>query len=611
MMSSSTGGEERPVSLQRPLSLRERPQAKEGMLSSKKFAGMKQGLPTWESSYSPVHLKVFNGKLRLEQGDRVKHEAGVVAWEMLLTDIKLITPVNDQGEFFLTAKHDGVRLVSMGEEDVGAQIMRGVQEMDLIGSSQQDLVFVFKAEKARSEEWVKFLEESRQIIAQVGHSGTQREISDLMAFKSTKITRVRSKRGVGTSKRKGKVSPKKRTAMFAAPRKRLVEGPMDPVYGALRVAAIVFSILAVCSVGPFYAAILLVSNATRREKRDYANSLQEVLAQAVIWVLPSYALHISGEAPTSYVNDTVYDDTGAAKDRSKGSSKAKIFILNRSSHADFLIMALLANEIDHSGHLRAILRGRKQLIQYIPFVGTMFTWFRFMFLSGNKRADEPRVRSYMRKLSQNKAEWLVFFPEPGPTPLTKEAIKASQKQADDVGRPLLDKVALPSSGLLETCISSLAECLEEHQDAEIYDITLAYTGYVGEYGKQSDPFARRDDKVVPSVYSLLFNRASRDFHVHSKLYSLKELKQTMEEEEGLEMWLDERFQEKDELLKYFTQHQTFVKPKSSDKNDSKAEIVESHGSITNMLYLWAATAVLYIGILVLLIVLLVIRSKMG
>ena len=599
--------------------------SKEGELASKKFAGMKNGMPTWEDSWSPARLKVFNGKLRLEQGDRTKPKESMVAWEMSMQDIKLITPANQQGEFFLTAKHDGVKLVSMGHEDVGAQIMRGVQEMDLIGSSQQDLVFVFKTDKTSADEWVSFLDESMRAFAEVGGPTkdplhrTQSLSDELGAFKSGSIMRARGRgrkgkgRGKGKGKAKGRANPNMTevtTPVFTR-RKKAAAGPLDPLLGVLRLIAVVFSVVAVCSVGPFYAAFLVITNASRREKREYANTLQEVLTQGIIWILPSYALHISGEAPTSYVNDAVYDDSGKAQAGEKGSSKAKIFVLNRCSHADFLTIALLANEIDHSGHLRAILRGRKRIIQYVPFVGTMFTWFRFMFLSGRKRADEPIVHSYMKKLSKERAEWLVFFPEPGPTPITQEAIKKSKKTAEEVGRPVLEKVLLPNASLLETCLMSLGASLEDHQDAEVYDITLAYSGYVGEYGNSSDPFGRKDDNAVPSIYSLLFNSASRDFHVHSKVYSLRELLETIEGGDGLEVWLDERFQQKDERLEYFAQHQTFVNPHSGDENDSKAEVVESHGSISRMLYLWAATAALYIGVVVLLIVLLLIRSRMG
>lgn len=614
--------------MERPLSKNasaSRAPTKEGLVFSKKLIGVRDNQPKWESRWTPSHMKVFNQRLRLEQGDKLKDKGNVVAWEVGLKDLKVISEPDEKGEFFITAKHDTVRLANLGEttrsiskikrsskfdfsavnaakrdlddvtkEEVEKKLFQDIAELSIIGSSTIDFIFVLKCSKPEAEDWVNFI----KLAKSKDYVKDKRVLSEF--FPQTNPT----KKTTGRRKKRHKIHSKNLASSLKS-QTLPKDDTLEQLQGFLRCLALLLSVASVFVVGALYGTFLILSNAPRIIRRKHANRLQEVLAQAIIWILPQHTLHITGTAPTSYVSNIEYDADGNSKDSNKTSTKAKILILNRCSHADFFTIILLANQVDHAGHVRAILGGKWQTIQYIPFVGTVLTWFRVLFLTGHKWHDEPKVHSYMKRMSQEKGEWLVFFPEPGSTPITKEAINRSKRIASETGRPSLENVILPESNLLETCLLNLALSLEDDEDAEIYDMTLAYSGFTAEYGNSANPFLRETDKHVPSFFSMVFNQASRDLHIHSEMYSLRALKDVLDGHDGIETWLDEVFIQKDEKLNYFARTQTFA---GFSRNKSSIEdITENSGSIKGMLYLWilmgsiAITFFLYLLIRILLL----------
>lgn len=106
------------------------------------------------------------------------------------------------------------------------------------------------------------------------------------------------------------------------------------------------------------------------------------------------------------------------------------------------------------------------------------------------------------------------------------------------------------------------------EDSYIINLTSAYDTYTGRLPEEG---YEREDQGVPSIIRAIMGRPCR-VHYYIQVYELKEIypenykNMSFEERRDyLEKWLDKRWNDKEEYLKYFAENQEF--PSEKNKED--------------------------------------------
>ena len=294
-------------------------------------------------------------------------------------------------------------------------------------------------------------------------------------------------------------------------------------------------------------------------------------------------MNVSGEAPTSYTKRS----NSEVETTELASSAPKVLIMNRCTGVDFFYACILAQEVNHSGHVKAILQ---RDVRFLPLVGPVLSWFRFLSLKGDKVHDQYLIEAYMERLGKTKSEWLVFFPES--RHINAQSLRRSKEAAHENGRPELNNLLLPHADMLSSCLEHI-----NNEETEIYDMTLLFEGYSGEVPDR-DVFQRERDVNIPNLMKLLMNTATNKIHLDSRLWKLKDV---VDYEGGIQGWLDDCWVRKDALLEHFKTHQNF--PVDSRLRD----VFTSRGSIREMFVLWAITGGTALGLIILSVILALLR----
>mmetsp|Transcript_731 Transcript_731/g.898 ORF Transcript_731/g.898 Transcript_731/m.898 type:complete len:620 (-) Transcript_731:733-2592(-) len=586
--------------------------SKEGNLKSQKYVGMKHKV---ENTFTKAHVKIFNNVLQVDY-DPDSFKAGEIpmAWELQLSGLKHVIGPDENGQFSVTAKRESAHLIMKEVETVARKNRRRstkfvVEEIDeaelesmdvkefrtqakereLMGNSK-DVCFFFKAPDASTaKEWVDVFNAGKQRGDELDEGMKEKHKSLAVAMspyskggnilKKTRGagSRIHRKRTVGAKLRSKKAAMEEISIgdEFFPSTKDLPEW-QHLMFSVARVFALLLSIVSVSFVGSIALAYMTATNAKKKDRRKIANMLEESLISAIIFILPRTRIHVTGTAPTSYTGTKL------------ASEAPKILIMNRATEVDFLYVAMLANEVKHAGHMRAIVKAN---LKMLPVVGPLLSWFRFLFLSGDDEADELLIDAYMSRMSNSKGEWLVFFPEPAS--VSHKQVKRSRKTAEKTGRPDLKKVLLPQHQVLESCLTHL-----QNDDTEVYDLTIQYKGYSGEVPLSSMGWKRDKDVLVPTLLKLLVGHASNQIHIDSRLWKLRDV---VNHENGVQGWLDESFERKDELTKSFIKDQKFPVEGSRDT-------FTPTGSLENMLILWGTTSASFFAFTVFAAVLKVVRG---
>ena len=176
----------------------------------------------------------------------------------------------------------------------------------------------------------------------------------------------------------------------------------------------------------------------------------------------------------------------------------------------------------------------KESIKKIPIFGWAAQFYNFIFLSRNWETDRPQMERQLQNLNKPfDPMWLVIFPEG--TNLSKSTREASKRWADKNGLEDMKHQLLPRSTGLQFCLQEL-----RNTTSWLYDCTIGYEGVPkGEYGQ--DIYTLRS--------SFFEGRPPKSVNMHWRRFYIPDI--PIDDKRKFEVWLRNRWREKDYLLEHF------------------------------------------------------------
>jgi 1-acyl-sn-glycerol-3-phosphate acyltransferase len=214
-----------------------------------------------------------------------------------------------------------------------------------------------------------------------------------------------------------------------------------------------------------------------------------------------------------------------------------VLMANHQLYTDWLYLWWIAYTNNMHGFVYIIL---KESLKNIPIIGWSAQFYNFIFLSRKWEDDQRTFKKHLGKLNKpNDPMWLIIFPEG--TNLSETTRERSKKWAEKNGLQDMKHQLLPRSTGLKFCLNELRETTKW-----LYDCTIAYEGVPpGQFGQdiftlRSTFFEGRPPKSV--------NMHWRRFHIDDIPY---------ENTKAFEVWLRNRWREKDYMLEYFNRNNRF------------------------------------------------------
>ena len=198
----------------------------------------------------------------------------------------------------------------------------------------------------------------------------------------------------------------------------------------------------------------------------------------------------------------------------------------------------------------------KESLKYVPIVGPGMMFFGFIFLARKWEQDKPRFERRLNKLSKGEAAkdpmWLLIFPEG--TNASDNGRRTSAKYAEKIGIKDLKHTLLPRTTGLNFCLQNLEKSVEW-----MYDCTVAYEGIPeGKFGQ--DYF---------TLFSTYFEgRPPKSVNMHFRRFRISEI--PIHDQKEFDLWLRERWIEKDNLMEYYNRHGRFPEDEDEKTDGSPA-----------------------------------------
>lgn len=205
----------------------------------------------------------------------------------------------------------------------------------------------------------------------------------------------------------------------------------------------------------------------------------------------------------------------------------------------------------------------KESLKYIPIVGQGMLFYGFIFLARKWEQDKPRFEHRLNKLSEGEAAkdpmWLMIFPEG--TNASDNGRKNSAKYAEKIGVKDLKHTLLPRTTGLAFCLRNLEKSVEW-----MYDCTVAYEGIPeGQFGQ--DYF---------TLFSTFFEgRPPKSVNMHFRRFKISEI--PFHDTKQFDLWLRERWVEKDDLMEYYYQNGSF--PEEEEISGQLTDGVSENGGL--------------------------------
>ncbi|KAF2639946.1 acyltransferase-domain-containing protein [Massarina eburnea CBS 473.64] len=218
-------------------------------------------------------------------------------------------------------------------------------------------------------------------------------------------------------------------------------------------------------------------------------------------------------------------------------SERMLLMANHQLYTDWLYLWWIAYTNNMHGFVYIIL---KESLKNIPIIGWGAQFYNFIFLSRNWEADQRTFKKHLAQLNKpNDPMWLVIFPEG--TNLSATTREKSKKWAEKNGLQDMKHQLLPRSTGLRFCLQELKETTEW-----LYDCTIAYEGVPpGQFGQ--DIFTLRA--------SYFEGRPPKSVNMHWRRFHISSI--PVQNEKAFEVWLRNRWREKDYMLEYFNRHTRF------------------------------------------------------
>ncbi|KAH7115323.1 acyltransferase-domain-containing protein [Dendryphion nanum] len=214
-----------------------------------------------------------------------------------------------------------------------------------------------------------------------------------------------------------------------------------------------------------------------------------------------------------------------------------VLMANHQLYTDWLYLWWIAYTNNMHGFIYIIL---KESLKNIPIIGWGAQFYNFIFLARNWEEDQRRFKKHLSKL--NKATdpmWLIIFPEG--TNLSASTREKSKKWAEKNGLQDMKHQLLPRSTGLKFCLNELKDTTEW-----LYDCTIAYEGVPpGQFGQ--DIFTLRS--------SFFEGRPPKSVNMHWRRFHISTI--PIGNTKAFEVWLRNRWREKDYMLEYFNRHTRF------------------------------------------------------
>jgi len=235
------------------------------------------------------------------------------------------------------------------------------------------------------------------------------------------------------------------------------------------------------------------------------------------------------------------------------------------------------------GHIYIIL---KESLKYIPIVGWGMMFYGFIFMSRKMSTDQPRIAHRLNKLKEKHSGpmsgsqgldpmWLLLFPE-GTNASDNGRVK-SAAWAEKTGVKDVQHTLLPRSTGSFFCFNELKDTVDF-----VYDCTLAYEGipyvfFYLDFQDLADKFRRgeygQDYYTLRSMY--LRGQPPPSVNMHWRKFPVKDI--PLDDAEKFDVWLRERWYEKDALMEEFLVNGRFPgTPVDSEEDFIETEVKLSH-----------------------------------
>ncbi|KAH9861769.1 hypothetical protein J1614_011522 [Plenodomus biglobosus] len=214
-----------------------------------------------------------------------------------------------------------------------------------------------------------------------------------------------------------------------------------------------------------------------------------------------------------------------------------ILMANHQLYTDWLYLWWIAYTNKMHGFIYIIL---KESLKNVPIIGWGAQFYNFIFLSRKWEEDQRTFKKHLEKLNKPKDPmWLIIFPEG--TNLSASTRANSKKWADKNGLKDMKHQLLPRSTGLKFCLNELKDTTDW-----LYDCTIAYEGVPdGQFGQ--DIFTLRS--------SFFEGRPPKSVNMHWRRFRLDDI--PYENTKAFEVWLRNRWREKDYMLEYFNRNNRF------------------------------------------------------
>ncbi|EUC51359.1 hypothetical protein COCMIDRAFT_79423 [Bipolaris oryzae ATCC 44560] len=214
-----------------------------------------------------------------------------------------------------------------------------------------------------------------------------------------------------------------------------------------------------------------------------------------------------------------------------------VLMANHQLYTDWLYLWWIAYTNNMHGFIYIIL---KESLKNIPIIGWGAQFYNFIFLSRKWEEDERTFKKHLSRLNKkDDPMWLIIFPEG--TNLSPTTREKSKKWAEKNGLQDMKHQLLPRSTGLKFCLNELKDTTDW-----LYDCTIAYEGIPpGQYGQ--DIFTLRS--------SFFEGRPPKSVNMHWRRFRLADI--PYENTHAFEVWLRNRWREKDYMLEYFNRNNRF------------------------------------------------------
>lgn len=237
-----------------------------------------------------------------------------------------------------------------------------------------------------------------------------------------------------------------------------------------------------------------------------------------------------------------------------------VMIANHQIYTDWLYLWWVgyANKPQMHGFLYIIL---KESLKYIPLIGPGMMFYGFIFMSRKMAVDQPRMAHRLGKLKTQHTGpdgrkflnpmWLLLFPEG--TNASQNGRNKSAKWAEKIGVKDPEHLLLPRSTGMYFCLSELKGTVEY-----VYDCTVAYEGIPrGKFGE--------DYFTLSSTY--FQGRPPKSVNLYWRRFPVGDI--PLQDSNAFELWLRDRWYEKDALMEQYLSTGRFPPTPASKKTEGE------------------------------------------